>query len=109
MTKTILIVEDEHILREIMKDYFSNEGYNVLEESVKVCIENTGVYIPSEKIEKIWDRFYRGEASRHRSTGGTGLGLAISKKILELHEVDYGACNTTDGVLFFFNLKKSNS
>ncbi|EPY05578.1 two component transcriptional regulator [Paenibacillus alvei TS-15] len=31
MTKTILIVEDEHILREIMKDYFSNEGYNVLE------------------------------------------------------------------------------
>ncbi|TQR46380.1 response regulator transcription factor [Paenibacillus popilliae] len=31
MTKTILIVEDEHILREIMKDYFSNEGFNVLE------------------------------------------------------------------------------
>lgn len=31
MTKTILIVEDEHILREIMKDYFINEGYNVLE------------------------------------------------------------------------------
>ncbi|OBY77444.1 hypothetical protein BBG47_21725 [Paenibacillus sp. KS1] len=80
MTKTILIVEDEHILREIMKDYFSNEGYNVLEESVKVCIENTGVHIPSEKIEKIWDRFYRGEASRHRSTGGTGLGLPFPKK-----------------------------
>lgn len=82
---------------------------NEEQESVKVCIENTGVHIPSEKIEKIWDRFYRGEASRHRSTGGTGLGLAISKKILELHEVDYGARNTTDGVLFFFNLKKSNS
>lgn len=31
MGKTILIVEDEHILREIMKDYFLNEGYNVLE------------------------------------------------------------------------------
>ncbi|MFW5434662.1 sensor histidine kinase [Paenibacillus apiarius] len=81
---------------------------NEKQESVKVCIENTGVHIPSEQIEKIWDRFYRGEASRHRSTGGTGLGLAISKKILELHEVNYGARNTTDGVLFFFYLKKSN-
>ncbi|MCY9517614.1 sensor histidine kinase [Paenibacillus apiarius] len=81
---------------------------NEKQESVKVCIENTGVHIPAEQIEKIWDRFYRGEASRHRSTGGTGLGLAISKKILELHEVPYGAKNTTDGVLFFFHLKKSN-
>jgi len=88
---------------------FIHLSMNEEQESVKVCIENTGVHIPSEKIEKIWDRFYRGEASRHRSTGGTGLGLAISKKILELHEVDYGASNTTDGVLFFFYLKRSNS
>ncbi|MDK8180149.1 HAMP domain-containing sensor histidine kinase [Paenibacillus sp. UMB4589-SE434] len=76
------------------------------QESVKVCIENTGVHIPSVQIEKIWDRFYRGEVSRHRASGGTGLGLAISKKILELHGVSYGANNTVDGVLFFFFLEK---
>lgn len=58
-------------------------------------------------MEKIWDRFYRGEASRQRSTGGTGLGLAISKQILEMHGVSYGATNSPDGVIFYFYLNKS--
>ncbi|AYK08676.1 HAMP domain-containing protein [Brevibacillus laterosporus] len=71
-----------------------------------VCIENKGVHIQEEHLEKIWDRFYRGESSRHRSTGGTGLGLAISKKILELHDVPYGVFNTEDGVMFYFHLHK---
>lgn len=56
-------------------------------DTVKVCIENKGASIPGEQLEKIWDRFYRGEPSRKRSTGGTGLGLAISKKILDMHGV----------------------
>lgn len=77
------------------------------QDQVKICIENKGARIPDEQLEKIWDRFYRGEPSRQRSTGGTGLGLAISKKILELHDVPYGVMNTRDGVLFYFYLHKS--
>ncbi|MCM3140928.1 HAMP domain-containing sensor histidine kinase [Brevibacillus sp. MER 51] len=77
------------------------------EDTVKICIENKGVQIPSEQLEKIWDRFYRIEHSRNRSTGGTGLGLAISKQILELHGAVYGAMNTKEGVLFYFELKKT--
>ncbi|WP_010275519.1 sensor histidine kinase [Paenibacillus senegalensis] len=77
------------------------------EETVDISIENKGVHIPAEQMEKIWDRFYRGDHSRHRSTGGTGLGLAISKQILELHGAPYGALNTEDGVLFYFELKKN--
>ncbi|RED75148.1 sensor histidine kinase [Cohnella phaseoli] len=73
---------------------------------VQICIENKGAHIPDEQLEKIWERFYRGEPSRHRSTGGTGLGLAISKKILEMHGVAYGVINTSDGVLFYFHLNK---
>jgi signal transduction histidine kinase len=46
------------------------------------------------------------DAARHRSQGGTGLGLAISKNILELHDAEYGAENTEDGVLFYFYLPK---
>jgi len=72
--------------------------------AVKVCVENKGARIPEEQLEKIWDRFYRIERSRQRATGGTGLGLAISKQILELHEAPYGAANTRDGVLFWFEL-----
>lgn len=74
--------------------------------TVRVCVENKGARIPEEQLERIWDRFYRGERSRHRSTGGTGLGLAISKQILELHGAPYGATNTEDGVLFCFELNK---
>ncbi|MGF9909662.1 sensor histidine kinase [Brevibacillus porteri] len=77
------------------------------EDTVKICIENKGIHIPAEQLEKIWDRFYRGEHSRNRSTGGTGLGLAISKQILELHGAVYGAMNTEEGVLFYFELKKT--
>ncbi|MBJ8113600.1 HAMP domain-containing protein [Bacillus cereus group sp. N6] len=76
-------------------------------ERVKVCIENKGAHIAPEHLEKIWDRFYRGDTSRQRSKGGTGLGLAISKNILELHDVEYGVLNTEDGVLFFFYLNKN--
>ncbi|MFS0726052.1 ATP-binding protein [Paenibacillus sp. 1P07SE] len=75
-------------------------------DTVKICIENKGARIPEEQLEKIWDRFYRGEQSRHRATGGTGLGLAISRQILELHGARYGAANTTDGVKFYFELSK---
>ncbi|MGG4107459.1 HAMP domain-containing sensor histidine kinase [Paenibacillus lautus] len=76
------------------------------QDTVKVCIENKGAHIQGEQLEKIWDRFYRGEPSRKRSTGGTGLGLAISKKILEMHGVPYGVANTPNGVLFYFHLNK---
>lgn len=75
-------------------------------DTVKIGVENKGAHIPGEQLEKIWDRFYRGEPSRRRSTGGTGLGLAISKKILEMHGAAHGVINTSDGVLFYFHLNK---
>ncbi|MGG4442585.1 HAMP domain-containing sensor histidine kinase [Brevibacillus fortis] len=75
-------------------------------DMVKVCIENKGAHIQEEHLKKIWDRFYRAESSRHRLTGGIGLGLAISKKILEMHDVPYGAYNTEEGVMFYFYLNK---
>lgn len=75
------------------------------DKNVTFMIENEGISIPEEKISKIWDRFYRIEASRNGNNNGTGLGLAISAKILQLHGAEYGAMNTETGVKFFFTLK----
>ncbi|TCJ83620.1 UNVERIFIED_ORG: hypothetical protein EDC93_102308 [Bacillus cereus] len=77
-----------------------------MEDTVKIEIENTGNPIPEDSLEKIWDRFYRLDASRSRHTGGTGLGLSIVKNILDLHHAEYGVYNTTNSVVFYFNLQK---
>lgn len=73
---------------------------------VKVVIHNTGDPIPEDSLERIWDRFYRLDASRSRHTGGTGLGLSITKHILELHKAPFGVQNLEDGVTFYFQLQK---
>lgn len=75
-------------------------------DAIQVSVENRGVHLPEEQLEKVWDRFYRGEPSRNAATGGTGLGLAINKKILELHGLPYGVTNTAEGVMFYFYLRK---
>lgn len=75
------------------------------DKKVTFMIENEGLNIPEEKINKIWDRFYRIEASRNGNSNGTGLGLAIIAKILQIHNAKYGVMNTGRGVMFFFTLK----
>ena len=62
------------------------------EATVKIVIENKGKTIPQEKLEHIFEQFYRLDSSRDSRTGGTGLGLAIAKEIIELHK---GTINCT--------------
>lgn len=69
-------------------------------------IDNKGIQIPEEQLDKIWNRFYRTETSRSRMTGGTGLGLAIVQQILDLHDFSYGVENTSEGVRFIVKFYK---
>ncbi|MCX6150614.1 MAG: ATP-binding protein [Ignavibacteriales bacterium] len=57
----------------------------LVNNQVKLAVINKGTGIPAEEIPKIFDRFYRIEISRSRSTGGVGLGLAIVKSIINWH------------------------
>lgn len=54
-------------------------------DKVRVRVTNAGSTIPPELLEKIFEQFYRLDASRGSASGGSGLGLAIAREIMELH------------------------
>jgi two-component system sensor histidine kinase SenX3 len=56
--------------------------------SVEISVVDQGIGIPSDEIERIFERFYRVDPARHRSTGGTGLGLSIVKHVAATHGGD---------------------
>ncbi|MHB8065131.1 MAG: sensor histidine kinase, partial [Ruminiclostridium sp.] len=53
--------------------------------NIIVSFKNKGKVIPQNKLDSIFEKFYRLDSSRSSNTGGTGLGLAIAKEIVVLH------------------------
>ena len=72
---------------------------------VEVSVRDSGEGIQAEDIPHIFERFYRGERSRNRSTGGAGLGLAIARGIVRAHGGEIRLeSNVGEGTTFIFSI-----
>lgn len=78
-------------------------------EKYSVSIKDLGEGIPKKDLNKIWERFYKSDASRGKDKKGTGLGLAIVKEAITAHD-EYINVISTEGVgtEFIFQLPKAD-
>ncbi|NOY66462.1 MAG: HAMP domain-containing protein [Gammaproteobacteria bacterium] len=70
------------------------------EATLVITVSDSGPGIPEEKLETVFDPFYRLETSRNRETGGSGLGLSIARNIALSHGGDLKLKNNPDGGLY---------
>lgn len=99
MTPGLYVEADEDRLRQIIMNLLSNginytpEGGHVTvevtshdEDHIVIAISDSGIGIPKKDLPRIFERFYRVDKARSRSSGGTGLGLSIVKHLVDLHK-----------------------
>jgi len=96
---------EEEVILPIEQDTLTEAVYNIADNSIKytepggsvtisvsrdlgnvyIAVTDTGIGIPKDEVQKIFDRFYRVDKARARETGGTGLGLSIALDAVKLH------------------------
>jgi signal transduction histidine kinase len=75
------------------------------EKEVFISVADTGIGIPEERVEEVFEPFHQLDESTSRRYGGTGLGLAIVKSILEAHNARYTVrSKVNQGTVFEFHL-----
>lgn len=89
---------------------YTNEGRVYLQYyrkngQVEIKVEDTGIGISEEHLDRLFDRFYRTDKARSRDKGGTGLGLAVVRSILKAHGTEIEVESTPGkGSVFRFQL-----
>ena len=97
LTEGLYVWIDQDKMTQVLDNVISNaikyspEGGEIIftckkrRNELLVSVEDQGLGIAYDKLDKIFDRFYRTDLARTRKLGGTGLGLAITKEIVEAH------------------------
>jgi signal transduction histidine kinase len=77
-------------------------------QTVRIAVSNSGEGIAPEDLPYIFERFYRGEKSRSRSSGGAGIGLAIVKEVARAHGGEVGAASRDGQTTVWLRLPARN-
>lgn len=79
----------DNLLRNAVNYSFENMAINIFvnekNDDIEIIFKNHGNTIPKEKLDRLFEQFFRLDSSRTSSTGGAGLGLSIAKEIVEQH------------------------
>lgn len=95
-------IKYSHKPGKVIVSTYENDGY------ANIVIKNRGENISKEKVERLFDRFYRVDEARNSNIKGSGLGLAISKNIVKLHDGDIWAECAGNDVSLCIKLKCIN-
>ncbi|CAN1213610.1 hypothetical protein TUMEXPCC7403_25645 [Tumidithrix helvetica PCC 7403] len=118
------IFVDEKRIKQVLDNLLSNaikftpEGGQILltvepdssHQKLYIHIKDTGIGIPEQEIEHIFDRFFQVDGKLNRKHGGLGLGLAIVKRIVGLHQGSISVCSKVgEGSCFTISLPYTSS
>lgn len=96
----IKFVEKGHIVTHVQEQKTED---NMV--TLRVTVEDTGIGIPEDKMETIFDKFAQADTTTTKKYGGTGLGLAITRKLVELMDGQMGVDSTVGvGTKFWFEI-----
>lgn len=102
----------DNLLRNAINYSYSNSIIHInahsFESNIIINFINHGDVIPEDKIQCIFDRFYRLDSSRSSNTGGSGLGLAIAKEIVKLHNGTISVTSSVECTSFTVTLPIGN-
>jgi len=121
ISENVVLLGDRGLIKELIRILIDNalkytpEGGRitiscaVAKHNAILSIKDTGIGIPKEHISHLFERFYRVDEARNKSTGGTGLGLAIAKQIIDAHSAQISVTSEiSKGTEFLIFFKKAD-
>lgn len=118
--RTMMVYADKRKIQQVFYNLldnaikFSHDDSSIIIETterggkVYTSVKDSGIGIPKDSINKVWERFYKSDLSRGKDKKGTGLGLAIVKEAVQAHGENINVVSTEGvGTEFIFSLTKA--